>query len=877
MAGIELTVERIRAVTVPDDTIPLVPLIRATRSVELIDAVVERAFVALDEFTSCAYDENTDDYWPSVMLRAWMESLEGQTSRKLNELLETIYKNRDDIDMYGTDSRCTISDWAAYLMSIGPPSMRTLLTSHLPSLPPGFAIYAFQAMRACHPPARVFDECSPLFRAYHSPPARGTEVNPFAMINRDGWHRAITAGAMRETIQYEGVRLFEAPGDVNKIRMQSLDPRWGDLALKLDDGHLLLCCRIPGHPGLQRYWLGLVDEKINRRESPREYVGMLVALQHPLALDRIVKSLAILDRPGLEWEFGKVADLAAELDQSCLKELEARTVSLTESGRLRLESSLQALREKPNSNDGAICRDTDALEQVVSSDLLDEPLEAEIIADEPLVAEIVADEPLAINDPVPIVLDALACKGRRRHEIISAAIYCRTFLDERLVGPALAALDDKSDSIADEIMEQVIPKYGKAVVAELRRQLDVRRASPSDIRRLKLLWEIDPEQSRDLIRASLDGPSAIKAVAIGYLEVDASNRSRLVELCGSKDAAVRVAAISRLCRAGDPAVVPAVMKLAKTKELSKFVLPLRETRSETLRAFAIDEARAQLGLLLQDPQEAARKRFRLLLACLLGRQDNAATEFLTECFRHFRKLVEIGSVDEDVTMLLRLGSASAARVLVEAIDTLDGSPYRDAFDAARQHLPPEEFYRRFSPLIRDRPVGGGSEKESRDESRRSIIQFALGSPNSQPYWDLDDHGELIESPPLRPLDPRWLDIAVETEDLSMMNGVAHPNHPRANAFLSREWSRLGTTRPRDVLPAIMLANHPDVVGCIVSAMTANETPDSLQMTANTIEFHTKDLPLDTLIAFEKSLPSLPKKFAMQFRDAIVCAKRALSR
>src|SRR5207237_2770187 len=68
------------------------------------------------------------------------------------------------------------------------------------------------------------------------------------------------------------------------------------------------------------------------------------------------------------------------------------------------------------------------------------------------------------------LLEALTTTGSGRLELIRDAHERGAFRDLRLVKPALEAIDDVYGEIADFIADQVLPLYGKSILADLRAQ-----------------------------------------------------------------------------------------------------------------------------------------------------------------------------------------------------------------------------------------------------------------------------------------------------------------------------------------------------------------------------------------------------------------------
>jgi HEAT repeat protein len=130
----------------------------------------------------------------------------------------------------------------------------------------------------------------------------------------------------------------------------------------------------------------------------------------------------------------------------------------------------------------------------------------------PWTTDLRLDEPVFTNllpeltDPKSRPLNAL---GLADHEEMGTEL--------RLVGPLLAGLDHP-DRSAPERIAGLLPRFGKAVAAELRRDFDP-TGERADAMRLRALGRIDPEAARAACREALDhGSEAVREEALGVLQ-----------------------------------------------------------------------------------------------------------------------------------------------------------------------------------------------------------------------------------------------------------------------------------------------------------------------------------------------------------------------
>jgi hypothetical protein len=123
------------------------------------------------------------------------------------------------------------------------------------------------------------------------------------------------------------------------------------------------------------------------------------------------------------------------------------------------------------------------------------------------------------------------------------------------------------------------------------------------------------------------------------------------------------------------------------------------------------------------------------------------------------------------------GPKSLQAVLARAHAELDAEDLDSAFHAARQTLPAAEVYDRFSPYLAARV----DEKKKKDPAwiKREAIIDALDGGYIHWYRSQNDQ--------LPPLDPRWLDLAVQIKHLSLVHALGRPGHKAADAFVQAEY------------------------------------------------------------------------------------------
>lgn len=421
------------------------------------------------------------------------------------------------------------------------------------------------------------------------------------------------------------------------------------------------------------------------------------------------------------------------------------------------------------------------------------------------------------------LLEALSTIGSGRLQIVVDAINQGFFADLRLVLPALRALDDAHD-IAQRIECDVLPQYGKALTGELTAQLEVGRGRAGDARRLRLLHSLDPVAARPIIEQALeDGSKELRVAAITCLGRDERDVSLLLQQATAKAKDVRVAALSALLQVETEATL-AVLKARVPKDLDSLIQPLRDTQWPALRAWMVEETRAQLRRLLGTHKEKdqGNETERLLqwLDAFVGRVDDDATPMLNELFDHMALLEKVQSipsgrkVNERVAALMASGDATLAMRLIDRNMELTGTALRHAFLAARRTLDPAEVYSRFAPNpeAARQHTATNSAARGRWEDVRAAIQSG-----GQAMWQAGSRQ--IDDLPV--LDSRWIDTAIALDDVALVEAVSRPGHPALLTYLTAKAAaeKADDTLPR-LLGAMIRCTHPLLVETVLGMLAA---------------------------------------------------------
>lgn len=502
------------------------------------------------------------------------------------------------------------------------------------------------------------------------------------------------------------------------------------------------------------------------------------------------------------------------------------------------------------------------------------------------------------------LIEALTTTGSGREEIIKDAHQRGAFKDLRLVRVTLNAIDDVYGPIADFVADQILPTYGKAIYDDLVKDYDP-KAKGGAVRRLKLMHRLDPEKTREHVQAALDSGSAdMKVTAIECLKGSKEALPFLLEQAKAKSTDVRRAALGAMAEFTDREVVDALIaalsgKVTEPQTVEEMIESGRgadialaaeaasQNRSPRLLTYLLTGAETRLdGLATIMKKHASHLLQQLyqLLQCFATRDDDRTIAFLTKCFE---RRDEIGQLKGDIDgqqfnrrvaeLLVRSNLKPIVKMVANAHATLSPEVFDWALMAAVRSSKPKEVYDLFAPYylvktnskklpparrpLRARPPAAEAQVASsqKRESVRELLSvlsgrhLSMGHPyGNSSYSSCDETIKGDESG--KELDPRWLDAAVESEDLEMVQVLARPKHKGACELLSAAADQMLKKKGEPdyelagILETMIRIEHPRLVELFLPA---------LKKSANTKRSYYYYYGLPRLI------PLLPKSAAPQ--------------
>jgi hypothetical protein len=448
------------------------------------------------------------------------------------------------------------------------------------------------------------------------------------------------------------------------------------------------------------------------------------------------------------------------------------------------------------------------------------------------------------------LVEALTTTGSGREEIIRDASQRGAFNDLRLVRPAVGAVDDPYGPIADFVCDNVLPIYGKAIYDDLRASYNP-KAKGGQVRRLRIMHRLDPEATHELVEQALESGSAdMKVAAIRCLEGREDMLSYLLEQSKAKSKDVRQAAISAMAKFNNDEVIDSLTKALSGADLELAAESVSQSRSPRLLQFLLEETERQADEIMKIKEKAKLKkgveRLYHLLACFASRDDKQTIALLRRLFERREEIAALKSdfclnVNERVAALLVQSNVKEAQKRVaDAHPSLPPPLLEWAVIAAVRTRKPKEVFDDFSPYyLQDggKKKRGDTSAEKRDIVRDVISTLAAGPGAGRYYYYLNAFGRRHYHSAARSqvdfeefaqgagLDPRWLDAAMERDDLGLAMALARPKHKPSQEYLSRKFEELLQKKgemdyfqTHHVLDAMIRIEHPRTVEHFLAAL-----------------------------------------------------------
>lgn len=479
------------------------------------------------------------------------------------------------------------------------------------------------------------------------------------------------------------------------------------------------------------------------------------------------------------------------------------------------------------------------------------------------------------------LIESLTTTGSGRLNTIEEAFEMGAFNDLRLVNHSLAALDDKYGEIGDFVAEKILPTYGTAIVPQIKHKIDV-KGSGGSVRRLKLLYQLDPVAARPIVLEAFDkGNKDMKIAALGCLGDSVDDLPLLLEQATSKNRDVRRVAFGRMANFSDEPTVALFSTALDGADLEIVTDPISRSTSKKLIDLVLsktDEAIAAAPKLKSEKdQKSGWQRVELLLNCFFNRSDKPVVEFLKRLFQTGSEWLpsakSMNSSRENIEanlsrVMLSTLEPSLLKILAENFESADIFRFRDGLLAARIVWKPtavfDQFHSFYIAEIKSK------KKDNTPAERRELISNRLASYGQEfsYYYGAQQISEYRLHQRLKikladaNWDPRWLDAAIDNRDLPAVLALADAKNKNIQAFVNSQFDlELRKSNQHQINQLLELAikiNHEKSAQMLLAAIQKLGASNQSYQLYWLVPLISK-LPKKSVAEIEAAIPSLPDK------------------
>jgi hypothetical protein len=305
-----------------------------------------------------------------------------------------------------------------------------------------------------------------------------------------------------------------------------------------------------------------------------------------------------------------------------------------------------------------------------------------------------------------------------------------------------------------------------------------------------------------------------------------------------------------------------------------------------IQDYVIEQAEQQFTEALKSNDKAkqgtAIAKLQQLLSCLEERTDAKAETFVLKCFDSAPAFIPIKSepsgadLNEFVAHVMSHGTPKMQKKLVASHQTLSGGSLSPALFAARAMMAPAEFYKEFGSLLADLPEKRERKNSAAQERAKALTVVLIWNGHEFLYRysmaGVSHYGRKAAKS-LPPLDPRWLDAAIEGGSVELVCKLARAGHAGVNRFLSAQLSDSKKAyQVQEVLRTMVRVGHPDATDVLIDAIKKLATESTHYYMGYWYGPMIAELPKSALPKFEELLPTLPDKMVTQLMDAVLALK-----
>ena len=383
------------------------------------------------------------------------------------------------------------------------------------------------------------------------------------------------------------------------------------------------------------------------------------------------------------------------------------------------------------------------------------------------------------------LLDALTSTGSGRLETVEDAFQRGAFKDLRLVNPAINALDDGFSELADFIAAKVLPQYGTAIIPHIKDNIDM-SGRAGNVRRLRLLYELDPKIARPLVEeAFTNGSKEMKIAALGCLGDSKEDLPHLLDQAKARAKEVRRVAISRLAQFKDSRVEAIFEKAIQGADIGLVIEPIKKTSNAKLVKSAIDQTTSCLSEYFdtKDKKKAGKltERLVVLFSCFEGRSDKPSIDLLKHAFSKWPSLMErsnrylVGTLAEVILATNNKPLISSLAKIHQELPEADEA-FNCAVTAVLTTAAPKNAFNELSGYY----VDGAGKKSGPAPEKKDMVRSLLRRFHHGFDYDDDNSRNTLED---IKFDAAWLKLAITHKDTSVVSELAGPKDKAAAEYL----------------------------------------------------------------------------------------------